>query len=96
MENPHLKKFATFTLSDKTFPETSDPLELAAYLYKKLDPEETLAFQKWLMIYKSMEPTNQLPEYCSNEKAFLDVINTIVRLQNSDPEYKKKHNLGFR
>ena len=54
--------FVNFAVNDKIFPTSSDPEILAKYLYKKLNHKQTSGFQKCLMIYKQLEPNNEIPK----------------------------------
>lgn len=86
--DPRLVKFREFVKEDKNFPSTSDPSKLAIYLYLKLDPTLTLAYQNCLMIYSKM-PNNKLPKrFFAREDMALMAINIIVSLQNFDSDYK--------
>lgn len=70
-------------------PVSSDPRLLSRYLYFKLNRQQTLGFQKCMMFYKASCKDNELPtELKNNEQTFLDAINLIVELQNSNPNYK--------
>ncbi len=43
----------------------------------------------YMIFYRQTESVNQLPEDLkNNEQAFLEAVNAIVILQNSDPGYK--------
>lgn len=89
-QDPRLKRFVDFAKADPNFPSSSDPAVLAEYLYNKLDPDQTLSFQNWLMIYKQLEPSNELPP-AKDERDFLRMINLIIDKQNADPDYVKKY-----
>lgn len=74
--------------NDTQFPKNSDPSKLAIHLYLKLDIKQTSAFQQLLMIYRQL-PNNKLPKRAvAREDMFLDALNLIVSLQNSDSDYK--------
>lgn len=91
-DDPGLNGFLTIAKSDPDFPGTSDPLKLAKYIYLKLSPENTLGFQKSLMIYFQLEPTNQIPpKYKNSPDKFLEAINFILKLQDNDPMYPFAH-----
>ena len=80
--------FYDFAINDETFPNSSDPVKLAKYLYLKLTPQETLGYQKFFGIYTQICTSNQVPPKCKNDKEyFLRAINYIVKLQNNDPNY---------
>jgi hypothetical protein len=82
-----INKFISFVKKDVNFPATSEPSKLAIYLYKQLDTEQTLAFQKLLLFYGSM-PYNQLPKKCHHSQdIMLMAVNIIVSLQNFDEDY---------
>ncbi|MEW6470422.1 MAG: hypothetical protein AB1458_16030 [Bacteroidota bacterium] len=82
-----LQSFIDFAKKDKDFPTSSDPSKLAIYLYRKLDPTQTLAFQNCLMIYSKM-PDNELPKrFFGREDMPLMAVNIIVALQNFDSDY---------
>ena len=76
--------FIRFALSDKEFPDTADPEQLARYLYLRLDHKQTLAYQKLLMFYFFSENNFQQP----TDPSLLGKINLIVSLQNGDPLYR--------
>lgn len=70
------------------FPASSDPDSLAKALYKKLNHQMALGFQKCLMIYSSL-PKNELPkELFKDEKKMLRALNRIIELQHADRDYK--------
>ncbi|MEI7597418.1 MAG: hypothetical protein WCK02_16840 [Bacteroidota bacterium] len=69
-------------------PRTSDPRILSRFLYRKLNQQETVGFQKWFAFYKDFDKNNEIPEDIKEEKAFLQAINLIEMLQNSDPDCK--------
>ncbi len=80
--HPALKSLIRYALNDKKFPLSSDPRIIALYLYSRLDHNQTKGFQAFMMLYKKMEPKNQLPaELKNDDQAFLDAINVIVHLQ---------------
>ena len=83
-----LKNFSETVINDKNFPDSSDPRILGKYLYLKLNHQQTLGFQKWMMIYKTMDTNNELPKELNDEQTFLNAINYIVFLQNNDTDYK--------
>jgi hypothetical protein len=39
------------------------------------------------MIYKQLEPNNEIPNKYNNQIKFIDTLNFIIDLQNNDPEY---------
>ncbi len=82
-----LQSFIDLAKNDMDFPPTSDPSKLAIYLYKKLNPVQTTAFQNCLMIYSKL-PDNELPKrFFGRADMPLMAINIIVSLQNFDSEY---------
>ena len=84
--------FLDIALNDSNFPNSSDPVKLAQYLYLQLTPDETIGFQKTLMIYEQKEIANQIPpKYKNNEALFLRAINYIVKLQDNDSKYPFAH-----
>jgi hypothetical protein len=46
-----LNGFLDIAKLDSNFPNTSDPIKLAQYLYLQLTPDETTGFMKLLIIY---------------------------------------------
>jgi len=70
-------------------PHSSDPRLLGRFLYRKLTKQQTFGFQKLFLRYKSLDKENEIPEDIKEEKAFLQAINLIEMLQNSDPDCKK-------
>lgn len=72
--------------NDTGFPNTADINKVAKHLYLKLNQEETLAFQKSLMLYFYVQNGFQQPD----DPKVLDEINTIVNLQNNDPNYHRE------
>jgi len=86
-EDADLISFITAIKKIESIPASSDPRILGRFLYRKLNRKQTLGFQKWFMIY-SADKQNELPKELHSEKTFLDAINTIVDMQNSDPEYR--------
>lgn len=87
-EDTDLLSFASAIKKIENIPLSSDPRTLGRYLYRKLNHQQTLGFQKWFMIYLSSEPNNEVPKELINQAAFLNAINIITDLQNSDPQYK--------
>lgn len=88
-DDPALISFAKYVLTTKGFPLSSDPRILALYLYKKLNHLQTKGYQLYMALYRQAESANQLPkDLKNNERAFLEALNRIVNLQNSDPGYK--------
>ena len=87
MEDQDLKSFIQVAINDKNFPNSSDPMIMGKYLYRKLNHQQTRGFQKLLAVYRTLIPDNEIPEKFKNERAFLDAMNYIVFLQNEDPEY---------
>lgn len=86
--NKQLQAVIDLIKNDTDFPKSSDPSKLAIYLYLKLNEKQTTAFQQLLMIYRQM-PNHKLPKRAiAREDMFLDAINLIVNLQNSDSDYK--------
>lgn len=88
--DPGIISFVEYVKSDSNFPTSSDPVVLGKYLYLKLNEQQTTGFQKIFIVYAQFEKKNELPEkYEGNQNELLNGVNTIVQLQNSDPEYKR-------
>lgn len=91
-DDSSLNGFLDIAKSDSNFPNSSDPIKLAQYLYLQLNPEQTLGFQKMLMIYFQVEPANQIPpKYKNDQELYLKAINYILSLQDNDTNYPFKH-----
>ena len=87
-DDENLNRFIDLVNNDKAFISSSDPVELAKYLYKKLDPILTLTFQKAFLMYGSIVQNNHIPaKYLETQKAMLEGLNHILTLQDNDPEY---------
>lgn len=69
--------------SKKELPESIE--EISKFVYLLLNREQTLAFQKILMMYFFTENNYQQP---TNQN--LDKINFIINLQNNDKNYPFK------
>lgn len=82
------RKFISMCKIDDDFPKTNDPAKLACYLYLKLDPKLTTAFQELLMLYHHMHPERLPKRAFIREDMALATINIIVSLQNASAEYK--------
>lgn len=79
----------TLIKNDDKFPaHTSDPSQLAMYLYLKLNHKQTSAFQKLLMLYQTTVRTHRFPDRTTaRPDMLLDALNLIVSLQNHDSHY---------
>lgn len=89
-DHPAMKSFARYVKqSGKQLPATSDPYELARYLYDKVDHEQTLGFQLFMMVYRHQEGNQLSKQLQRNDKIFLEAINAIVYLQNSHTQPKR-------
>ena len=89
MMDPAMSLCAKLITRYDDLPPSSDPRILADFLYNKLNHQATKGFQTLIMVYKQMEPTNELPEELKkDQQAMLDAINEIVRLQEGDPNYR--------
>ena len=87
-DDDSLNGFIDFAKADNNFPNSSDPIKLAQYLYLQLSPDDTTGFQKMLMVYFQVETTNQIPpKYKDDQQLFLKAINYILKLQDNDPSY---------
>jgi hypothetical protein len=87
-EDNGINSFLEIAQNDGNFPNSSDPIKLAQYLYLQLTPEQTLGFQKTLMIYQQVETANQIPpKYKNDQQLFLKAINYILKLQDNDSNY---------
>lgn len=87
-DDENLNRFIDLVNNDKAFISSSDPIELAKYLYKKLDPILTLTFQKTFLMYGSIVQNNHIPaKYMETPEAMRDALNHIVSLQDNDLEY---------
>lgn len=71
---------------DQKFPVTSDIKLMAKYIFKKLTRQQTTAFQKLLMFWKSITSPTMQP----NDSVFLQELNHIIDLQNKSGEYAAK------
>jgi hypothetical protein len=66
---------------DTNFPQTENVRTIAEYLYKELDQNQTMAFQKLLMFWNfSGQGASSGPD--------LDAMNHIIDLQTNDKDYK--------
>ena len=84
-----LNSFLHYVKTDRDFPVSSDPVVLGKYLYLKLNEEQTTGFQKLYIFYANFEQNNDVPtKYKNNQEELLNGVNTIVFMQNEDPEYK--------
>ena len=91
-EDDILNGFLDIAKLDNNFPNSSDPIKLAQYLYLQLTPDETTGFMKLLIIYIQTETSNQIPpKYKNNNDLFLKAINYILKLQDNDPLYPFAH-----
>ena len=87
-EDPDILIFAKALKKIEGLPSSSDPRMLGRYLYRKLNKQQTFGFQKCFLQYKAVNKTNEIPEELKDETTFLQAINLIEMLQNSDPDYK--------
>ena len=89
-EDTGLNSFLHYVKSDSNFPVSSDPVVLGKYLYLKLNELQTTGFQKLFIFYANFEKNNEVPaKYKNNQAELLNGVNTVVILQNEDPEYKR-------
>jgi len=83
-EDQEINDFCDLVKQDNIFPNSSDPIILAKYLYQKLDEKATYAFQQTFILYSYM-PDNKIPgEYKNNQPKLLEAINYIINLQNNN------------
>jgi len=85
----HTNSFLDFAKKNKEFLGGSDFDAMAKVLYNKIDPDLTAAYQKLLMLYISFGKDGDLKHLANNQMKSLDLINTIIELQNNDPAYLK-------
>ncbi|MBS1936560.1 MAG: hypothetical protein JSS84_01945 [Bacteroidetes bacterium] len=87
--DPDILAAAKVILSLGGLPRSSDPRILAQSLHKLMDPSATKGFQVMMMVYKDLEPTNELPEEIKRDpRLFLQAISRINELQNADPHHR--------
>lgn len=87
--DPATSLCARMILRFEDVPPSSDPRELAPFLYRRLNHQATKGFQTLMMVYRRMEPSTELPEDLKrDERTMMEAINQIVRLQNGDPEHR--------
>lgn len=77
-DSPISNQVISMIRNDNEFPKTADIKSIALYIYKKLNHEQTYAFQKLLMFWKYSENNHRQPD---NPKE-LEEINYIIDLQN--------------
>jgi|SaaInl3SG_22_DNA_1037383.scaffolds.fasta_scaffold02704_8 hypothetical protein len=70
-------------INDSAFPDTDSISQMANYIYLKLDHKQTAKFQQLLMFWLSLSGT----DVANNQMIYLQQVNEIVDLQNSDPAY---------
>jgi uncharacterized protein YozE (UPF0346 family) len=89
-QDPYVQKVTELIRQDANFPKhTSDPAQLAIYLYLILDEHHTTAYQKLLMLYQHIIKDHKFPKRTiAREDMFNDALNLIVCLQNNDSRYK--------
>ena len=89
-QDKYIQQVIDLIKNDSSFPkDNSDPTALAIHLYLTLNEEQTSAFQKLLMIYKTITPNHKFPKRTiAREDMFLSALNLIVNLQNNDSNYK--------
>ena len=85
-EDPDILNFISAIKRIQGLPSTSDPRMMGRYLYRKLNKQQTFGFQKCFLQYKAIK-ANEIPEELKDETVFLQAINLIEILQNSDPDY---------
>lgn len=66
----------------KNLPVSSDPRALGLFLANKLNEEQTLGYQKAMLLYAQAEK-NMLPKDLKNKQALLDAVNVITDYQNN-------------
>jgi len=89
-EDIGLSSFLFFAKNDSNFPNSSDPVLLSKYLYLRLNETQTTGFQKLFIFYANFEQNNDVPKkYIGNQDELLNGVNTIVGLQNNDPNYTR-------
>jgi uncharacterized protein YozE (UPF0346 family) len=88
-QDPTVQQVIDIIKKDANFPtHTSDPAQLAIYLYLKLNEAQTTKYQQLLMLYKQLVPKHKFPKRTTaREDMFMDAINLIVSLQNNDSRY---------
>ena len=95
-EDPGVNAFINWAKAHPLFPTSSDPNELAKFLYDKLNHKMTLGYQKLFMVFANMPvpagknfPVPEIPVgLLMNPQKMLEGINKIVALQNADKNYK--------
>ena len=88
--------FVIWARAHPLFPTSSDPNELAKFLYNKLNHKMTLGYQMCFMVFASMplpdDPNAPVPEIpvglLMNPQKMLEAINKIIELQTADKNYK--------
>ena len=87
--DPGVRAAGKIILRMEDLPRSSDPRVLAKSLHKLMDPQATKGFQVMMMVYKDMEPANELPAELKNDPAkFIAAISHINELQNNDPDHR--------
>lgn len=79
--------FIATAVHDANFPKTNDPAKLACYLYLKLNPIQTMVFQKLLVMYHATHPDRLPKRAFATDGMALNTINLIIGLQNASAEY---------
>lgn len=74
---------------DVNFPDTANIKQMAEYLYRELDQDATLAFQKLLMFWKYAQNGYKEPK----DMGILAEINHIIVLQTNDRSYAWAHQI---
>ena len=89
-QEKYIQQVIDLIKNDPAFPkDNSDPTTLAIHLYLTLNEEQTTAFQKLLMIYRTVVKDAKFPKRTTaREDMFLQALNLIVFLQNNDSNYK--------
>ena len=78
-EDKSLNEMITRIMEDTHFPATDNVRAIATYLYKDLDQDHTMAFQKLLMIWSFSGKSSPID---------LEAINYIIDLQTNDKNYR--------
>ncbi len=88
-DDKHVNAFIDFAKKNTELVQGKDFDKMAKGLYKLLDPDLTSAYQKLLMFYISFGKGGDLKHLANDQMKSLDLINTIIELQNNDPAYLK-------
>ena len=83
-EDDEINSFMTYAKGVPNFRITSDPIKLCEYLYKKLNPIQTIGFQKTYLLFASVAKKNDIPEpYKSDRTVLIEALQHISQLQSS-------------